>query len=78
MLRVVPTERPLCRRDRVQGVVLPNARCAAWFRAGVVRVGWRQLGTTGQPAEPIVAADRFAREIVAFWLFRTCREHHYI
>jgi len=32
----------------------------------VVRGGWRQPGTTGQPAEPIVAADRFAREIVAF------------
>jgi len=47
-------------------VVPPNARCAAWFRAAVVRVGWWQPGTTGQPAEPIVATDRFAHEIVAF------------
>jgi len=47
-------------------VVPPNARRAAWFRAGVVRVGWRHLGTTGQPAEPSVAADRCAREIVRF------------
>jgi len=48
------------------GVVPPNARCAAWFRAGVVRVGWRHAHDGGQPAEPIVAADRCAREIGAF------------
>jgi len=47
-------------------VVLPNARRAAWFRAGVGRVGWRHAQDGGQPAEPIVAADRCAREIVRF------------
>jgi len=47
-------------------VVLPNARRAAWFRAGVGRVGWRHAHDGGQPAEPIVAADRFAHKIVRF------------
>ena len=61
----------LCRTSVVQawvraGVVPPNARRAGWFRAGVVRVSWRHAHDGGQPAEPIVAADRYAREIVRF------------
>jgi len=68
-------------RDRVPGVVPPHARCAGviacsgWFcrtpimpRGSVL--GWcayaEQANDGGQPAEPIVAADRCAREIVAF------------
>jgi hypothetical protein len=82
VLHVVPTERLLCRRDRVRRVIpinaryagvvrcrmwfQPNARCAAWFRAGVVGEGERHANDGGQPAEQHVAADRFAREIVRF------------
>jgi len=62
---VVPTERPSCRRDCM----------LVWFRRTPVVpcgsvLGWcayaEQANDGGQPAEPIVAADRCAREIVAF------------
>ena len=51
-------------RDRVRRVILPHARRAKWFRAGVVRSCGRQHGTASQRAEHAPAADRFAREIV--------------
>ena len=66
MRSVVPTERPSCRRDRVPGVVPPDARRAAWFRAEVMRSCGRQKGTRDQRAEHAHAADRFAREIIRF------------
>ena len=64
--RVVLTERPLCRRDRVQGVI-PTERplCRVVPCWGGAR-GWRHTHDGGQSAEPIVAADRCAREIGAF------------
>jgi len=46
-------------------VVPPNARRAAWFRAGVGRVGWQHANDGGQPAEQAHAADRFALKIIA-------------
>ena len=53
-------------RDWVRRVIPPNAGCARWLRARVVRSCGRQKGTRDQRAEHAHAADRFAREIVRF------------
>jgi hypothetical protein len=58
---VLPFQCPLCRRDRVQHVVRPNARRAVWFAHATGAI--ERVTPAAQPAVP---ADRFAREIVRF------------
>jgi hypothetical protein len=82
VLGVIPYNARYARRDSVRCVIptsarragviacrvwfQPNARHAAWYRAEVVRGGWRHTNDGGQPAEHGVPADRFARKIVRF------------
>jgi len=63
--RVVPTARPSCRRDPVRvwfqpTLVVPRGSVLRWGAYA------EQASDGGHPAEPIVAADRCAREIGAF------------